>query len=279
MSSPLPDERQQAILDHLGRNGRVLAAELAGLFGVSEDTVRRDLRDLAEAGLCRRVHGGAMPLSPQPRGIAERSRLAPERKQRLARRAAALVRDAVLPGGLLFLDAGSTNLAVARALPPNLRIGIVTNMPAIAATLAGTSGLEVISIGGRVDPEVGGCLGARALREMSGFRFDMALLGACAVDAEAGLCAFHLEDGEMKRAAAAVAASVAAVATSDKLGTVAPFRVLDPGRLGDLVVEPDVPQDIAAALSAAGTRLHRADPEEAPARRASDPDRKQDTDR
>ena len=110
----LPDERQQIILERLARRGRVLAGDLAREFRTSEDTIRRDLREMAAAGQCRRVYGGALPLSPAfgPAGGATAE--APERKAALGRAAAALVRT----GQVVFFDAGSTNAAIARALPP-----------------------------------------------------------------------------------------------------------------------------------------------------------------
>jgi DeoR/GlpR family transcriptional regulator of sugar metabolism len=126
--SLLLQERQARILDLLRNDGRVLAPELARSLGVSEDTVRRDLRGLARAGLCRRVYGGALlpapDASPLPARIAARS----EERQRLARAAANLVE----PGNVVFIDAGSTNVAIAEALPDQMPITLVTNSPAVA---------------------------------------------------------------------------------------------------------------------------------------------------
>ena len=113
MDSPLlTTERQALICALLAEEGRVLASPLARRFNVSEDTVRRDLRDLAQAGLCRRVYGGAVPLAPSDGPLGERRNLAPHRKASLGRAIAATIE----PGALVFIDAGSTNLAVAEAL-------------------------------------------------------------------------------------------------------------------------------------------------------------------
>ncbi|WP_207486049.1 DeoR/GlpR family DNA-binding transcription regulator [Arenibaculum pallidiluteum] len=252
----LPLERQRAILDRLGRDGRVVAADLARAFGTSEDTIRRDLRDLAARGLCQRVYGGALPISPS-QGTATRRRA--ERisgKQALGARLAALVR----PGQTVFIDAGSTNLAAARALPELPGLTVATHDPAIAVALTGRAGIELILLGGRIDAHSGAALGMHALRGAMDMRPDLLLLGACALDAAGGLAAFGYEDAEMKRALVRRAGAVAAAVTNDKLGTAAPHRVGPADILSDLVAEHDAPEDRLSPLRALGLRVHRAEP-------------------
>ena len=251
----LPDERRQAILERLVRRGRVLAGDLAREFHTSEDTIRRDLREMAAAGKCRRVYGGALPLSPASGPLAARRTEAPERKAALGRAAAALAR----PGQVVFFDAGSTNAAIARALPAGLAVTVVTNAPDIAADLVGKPGVELIVIGGRVDPRSGAALGARALRDAGEMRVDLAFLGACAVDVEAGVAAFDAEEAQFKRLIAERAKAVAAAVTTDKLGTAAPFAVAPISRLAHLVVEADAPERALAPLRRAGVSVHRAE--------------------
>ena len=250
----LPDERQQIILDRLMQRGRVLAGDLAREFGTSEDTIRRDLREMASAGKCRRVYGGALPLSPASGPLAARRAEAPERKAALGRVAATLVRS----GQVVFFDAGSTNSAIVRALPAGLGVTIATNAPDIAVDLVGKPGVELILIGGRVDPRSGAALGARALRDAREIRVDLAFLGACAVDAEAGVAAFDVEEAEFKRLVAERAKAVAAAVTTDKLGTAAPFVVAPASRLTHLVVEADAPEEALAPLRRAGVSVYRA---------------------
>ncbi|MDR3376891.1 MAG: DeoR/GlpR family DNA-binding transcription regulator [Ancalomicrobiaceae bacterium] len=254
-SAPLlPGERQKIILDRIERKGRVIAADLAAEFETSEDTIRRDLRDLAAAGLVRRVYGGALPLSPASGTLAERSAEAPERKAALGLATAQLVEA----GQVVFIDAGSTNLAVARALPAGLGITVVTNAPSIAAELTGRAGIELMLIGGRVDPRTGSAIGARALRDLADMRVDLACLGACAVDAEDGVATFCPEEAELKRAVAERARAVVIAMTTEKLATTAPFFVLPIDRLTHLVVEADAPDAELERISAAGTDIHRA---------------------
>jgi DeoR/GlpR family transcriptional regulator of sugar metabolism len=255
LSLSLPDERQQIILDRLARRGRVLAGDLAREFGTSEDTIRRDLREMAAAGRCRRVYGGALPLSPASGPLSARLDEAPERKAALGRAAAALVRS----GQVVFFDAGSTNAAIARALPSGLGVVIATNAPDIAADLVGRPGVELIVIGGRVDPRSGAALGARAMRDAREIRVDLAFLGACAVDVRAGVAAFDAEEAEFKRLVAERAKAVAAAVTTDKLGTAAPFVVAPTSQLTYLVVEADAPERVLAPLRRAGVGVLRAE--------------------
>ncbi len=257
---PMPDERQRHILDHLGRTGRVLATELAQRFGISDDTARRDLRELAAAGLCRRVYGGALPLSSASGSLAQRQHEQTTRKAALGLAGAALIARTMRPHDVLFLDTGSTNLAVARALPAGLRITVVTNAPRVAAEIEALAGIELIMIGGRVDPRCGAALGVRAMRDLDAIRIDLALLGACAVDAAAGLAGFDLEDAEFKRRAAEAAATVVTTTTNEKLGTAAPFGIVPASRLTHLVVEADAPSALVAAFRALGIETHRAAP-------------------
>ena len=146
----LTDERRALILDRLRSHGRVLAADLTAELDVSSDTIRRDLRELDDAGLLRRVHGGALPRHGDAAPFEARARRAPEAKASIARRAAECVRD----GQLVVLDGGTTTLEVARALldKPQLRARVTTTSPPIALVLADHPGLEVTVVGGTLRP-------------------------------------------------------------------------------------------------------------------------------
>ena len=132
----LSEERRDLILERLGRDGKVVAADLSAELAVSPDTVRRDLRELADAGLLRRVHGGALPAAVGARPYAVRREQAPEAKEAIARATSGLFRQ----GQVILLDAGTTTLEVARRLPPDLEATVITNSPPIAVARCGTSG-------------------------------------------------------------------------------------------------------------------------------------------
>lgn len=254
LPSVLPQQRQQAILDRLTKDGRVIAAELAQMFQTSEDTIRRDLRELAARGLCQRVYGGALPISPAAATPAVvRRGAATGRKQALGATLAGLVQ----PGQFVFIDAGTTNLAAARRLPDG--VTVATHDPLIAAELVGRTGIDLILLGGRVDPQSGAALGLTALRAALEMRPDLLLLGACALDAANGLGTFGLDDAEMKRQLINGAGAIIAAVTTDKLGTGAPYIVGPTDILSDLVVEADAPDHALQGLAAIGVRIHRAE--------------------
>jgi DeoR/GlpR family transcriptional regulator of sugar metabolism len=250
----LAAERQQQIFERLGRDGRVLAAALAEAFSTSEDTIRRDLRDLASRGLCRRVYGGALPVSPASNSAQIRIGEATDRKAALGRALAALV----TPGTFIFVDSGSTNLAAVRAFPEGLRVTAATHDPAIAAALSARTEVTLWLIGGRVDPQIGAALGGRTLADVEVLRPDLALLGVCALDPVAGVGAFDPEDAEIKRAILRNAGRVAAALLNEKLETGAPFAVGRTESLDTVVLEADAPESVARAFAERGIDVRRA---------------------
>ena len=254
MTGLLLQERQDLILCRLKAEGRVMAGDLARLFRVSEDTVRRDLREMAAAGLCRRVYGGALPVDARDRPMSERLAIAADRKAALAEAAVALIE----PGSTVFFDAGSTNLAVARRLPPAVRLTVATNAPVIAAELAERPNTEVIVIGGRIDPMVGAAVDAKAMRDVEALRPDLLILGACGFEEGAGITATRYDDAEFKRFVSERSRAVAAALTNEKIGVPAPYPVLPLWRCGAIVVEHDADGETVAAISAAGVRVIKA---------------------
>jgi DeoR/GlpR family transcriptional regulator of sugar metabolism len=257
-SNLLLDERHRFIRERLDAEGRVLATDLARDLGTSEDTIRRDLRELASRGHCRRVYGGALSVSPASGTMAERQTQDIDRKAALAREAVELV----AAGQIVFLDAGSTNLAIARALPNEANMTVVTNAPAIALVLLGRMGFEVILVGGRMDVRAGAALGAQAVRDISGIAADICFLGACAVDAQLGVRAFGFEDTVFKRAVVKSSRVIVVAGTNDKLGTSAPFEVASTAEIDHLVVEHDASTEQLKHFEDVGICVHRASPAE-----------------
>ena len=252
-STLLLKQRQTLIQQQLQADGRVLALDLARQLDVSEDTIRRDLREMAAAGLCQRVYGGALPMAPDGGTLSQRRHEAPERKASLAQAAVTLVRA----GQVLFIDAGSTNLAIASALP-KLALTVITNAPSIAMALMERNEIELIIAGGRVDRRAGASLGPQALRTVERMRPDLCFLGACGADVDAGVTAFNYDEAEFKRSIAGASKAVVVAATSDKLGTAAPFGVLATGLLQHLVLEADADAVHADAFERLGVHVLRA---------------------
>jgi DeoR/GlpR family transcriptional regulator of sugar metabolism len=248
--SLLKEERQQRILDTLRREGKVVASELSAALGTSEDTIRRDLRDLADTGLLLRVHGGALPRTPAASYSARREQ-ASAAKAAIAQAAAALVRD----GQVIILDGGTTTLQVAEHLPPALRATVITNSPPIAVALAEHPAVEVILLGGRLLKSARVTVGAPTVDALAHVRADLCMLGVCSLHPEVGISAPELEECYVKRAMIASAAEVVALASAEKLGTAAPYIVGPLSELTHLVTERSVPADVLDIYRALGITI------------------------
>jgi DeoR/GlpR family transcriptional regulator of sugar metabolism len=252
---PSPLGRRQQIAQRLARGQAVVAGALAQEFGVSEDAVRRDLRALAQEGLCKRVYGGALPLSPASTPIEVRSGEEAARKRALARAAVGLI----TPGQTIFLDTGSTTLQLAGLLPRDMNLQVVTNSLPAAAVLMTRSDVSLIVIGGRVNSTVGGCVDARALAELGRYRFDLCFLGACALLIRDGLAGFDMDDVGIKRRLLEVSATTALMMTNTKLRTSAPFAIGPVSDITHVVLEHDAPGEFASSFRAAGAGVRIAD--------------------
>jgi DeoR/GlpR family transcriptional regulator of sugar metabolism len=250
----LTAERRQYILETLRRDGKIHATELSATLNVSEDTIRRDLRELAEAGLLQRVHGGALPSSPAAASYAARQHQAPTAKAAIAQAAAQLVRH----GQVILLDGGTTTLLVAQRLPLNLRATVITNSPPIAVALAEHPQVEVIVVGGRLYKSSLVAIGAATVEALHAIRADICMLGVCSLHPEVGISVPDLEESHVKRAMIAGAAEVVALASSEKLGTAAPYVVGPLGELTHLVTERAVADEALAAYRAEGISVIRA---------------------
>jgi DeoR/GlpR family transcriptional regulator of sugar metabolism len=251
----LPEERQQRILARLRSEGRVVAVELAEAFEVSEDSIRRDLRELAAQGLCKRVYGGALLPAVTLTPLKQRRTEHPLRKQALAHQAANLVK----PGQTLLIDAGTTNAALAAALPLGFKLSVITNAPHIAQLLLDREDFDVQMIGGRITAAMGGVIGAQAVEQVRRLRADLCFPGACAIDAAHGLWGFDSEEALFKRAMIEASDETVVVATDDKLGAVATHQVVELARVQHLVVEHSADRAARAAFSARGVMVHRAE--------------------
>lgn len=248
-----PERRRDIILERLAADQPVMANQLAEEFGVSEDAIRRDLRDLAEAGKCRRVYGGALPLNDTPPFIDRVDRDFPA-KRSLARAATALI----APDQTVYIDAGTTHLLLAESLVRGRAVSVVTNSVAVAAAIYRRPEVKLFLIGGHVDPNLDGALGATATDQVAHYRPALTFIGACAADPSAGISALDDREAELKRAAAAVGQRLVALVTNDKLGRVAPHHIASCAALDTLIVEHDAPDALCAGFQSAGVTVIRA---------------------
>ncbi|WP_082510238.1 MULTISPECIES: DeoR/GlpR family DNA-binding transcription regulator [unclassified Rhizobium] len=229
-----PDERREFILSSLQTKGRLSTTDLSEHFSVSEDTARRDFREMASAGLIKRVHGAALPISPGTLPFQGRYKIAADVKVKLARLAAQLVlRDQVV-----IIDGGTSNLELARQLPTDLRATIVTNSPLIATATTEHQYLEVILLGGVFDKRSQMTLGARVLDQLHSMNADLCFIGVHGMHEDFGLTTAGYDEVAVKSAMMEAAAEVAAIVTPDKFGTAAAHKI-GPLSLVDTVVTED----------------------------------------
>jgi DeoR/GlpR family transcriptional regulator of sugar metabolism len=247
----LPAERRDLLLARLRADGKLVARELARELGLSEDSLRRDLRDLAAAGLCQRVYGGALPPSPAVVGYAERAAVAPASKSRVAARAAELI----TPGSTVILDGGTTTLAVVRALPPGLSCTVITHSPAIATALLDHPAVEVFVLGGRLFRHSAVTCGAAAAAAAAGVSADMFLLGVTGVHPAEGLTTGDAEEAAMKRILAGRAADTYVLASAEKIGAASRYSVLPLSDVAGIVTDTPLDDPAIAALTELGTPI------------------------
>lgn len=229
----LKEERQQYLLNALKRDGKVVATDISIALDVSEDTIRRDLNELADAGLLRRVHGGAVAKALTETAYTSRSQQQVEAKSSIAEAAARLARD----GQVILLDCGTTTTRLAQVLPETLRATVITNSPPAVMALAEHPYLDVILLGGTLNKATLATVGAETAAALSRFRADICFLGVNGLHPEAGVTDFAYEEAQLKRIMIENAASVVALASADKLGTVAPFVLAPISSLTHLVTE------------------------------------------
>jgi DeoR/GlpR family transcriptional regulator of sugar metabolism len=247
----LTEERRQLILERLQNDGKVVAAELSSSLAVSVDTVRRDLRELADSGLVRRVHGGALPAAIGARPYSVRREQAPAAKAAIARATGRLLRH----GQVILLDSGTTTLEVARNLPPELEATVITNSPPIAVELAEHPRVDVSVLGGKLEKDAHALVGAATIEALRSLRADVLVLGLCSLHPEVGITVVELEESYVKRAMIANAAEVVAVSSAEKLGSAGPYVIAPLEELTYLVTEESAPAEQLDEYRAAGVEV------------------------
>jgi DeoR/GlpR family transcriptional regulator of sugar metabolism len=239
-------ERRESILAQIDREGRVVVSELVASLDVSEDTVRRDLHQLAALGLLKRVHGGALAPAAPPAAFVRRLEDARAEKAALAEAALPLLEHA----RVIVLDGGTTAVGLAARLPQSYDGIVVTNSAPAASALASHAKAEVVIVGGKLLKEQQVAVGASAVEAFRTIRADVCVLGVCAFHPDLGVTTPDGEEAEVKRAMIACSGEVVALATADKLRTASPWVVAELGDIDYLVTDGAV--DLTQPYAAAG---------------------------
>ena len=234
-----PSQRQDLIRAILLDQGKVVCVELAQEMGVSEHTIRRDLHELSKEGICKKVYGGAILQLPDAGALAIRKEHNLSSKDLIGQKCASLIKN----GSCIFIDAGSTNLAIAHNLADELALTVVTNTPDIAAELLKYSNVEVIMLGGRIEKESGSTVGSIATKQIGNIIFDQAFIGGCAMDFELGVTGFNYDDCEFKKTVISRSNQVIIGITAEKTPGAAKFTIASCEDIDVLVVEEKIGKD------------------------------------
>ncbi|HBI08935.1 MAG TPA: DeoR family transcriptional regulator [Franconibacter pulveris] len=240
----LASQRKKRILDILAAEKQVLSGELSQRFGVSEDSIRRDLRELAAEGLLQRVHGGALPVSAALAPFETRKNVQIDSKRAVSRKAAALIQ----PGQVVIIDGGTTTTEMIKQLPVDLPFTAVTHSPGIAVGLVDFPRVDVILIGGRLYKHSVVTVGASMLESINRINADLFFMGVTGVHKNAGFTTGDYEEASVKRALSARAAETVVMASQEKLNSASAFAIGPLSLASTLVVDGELDAELSALL-------------------------------
>ena len=256
----IPDQRRELLLKHLRRDGVLSVQQITQLFGVSHMTVRRDITELESRGLVFTVPGGvriASRLRAEP-SFHDKSVVEQPQKQAMAQAAAELVQD----GMTVYLDAGTTLLAMVPHLAEHAELTVVTNDFGAVEQLFPARHLTVLHIGGRVEPDNHSSVGRLAAATVRQLGFDLAFISASSWDLVRGVTTPSEPKVEVKQAAMAAAQQSVLVTGSSKYGTFGMYKVADLDAFDTVVTDAGLTEAAAQAVRGAGAHLRLAQPRE-----------------
>jgi DeoR family glycerol-3-phosphate regulon repressor len=252
-----PNPRQADLLAAVRAHGSLSVEALAERFGVTLQTVRRDVKRLADAGLLARFHGGVRLPGSTTENLAyrQRQRLNEAAKQRIARQVAADVPD----GSSLIVNIGTTTEAVARALLQHRGLRVITNNLNVAAILSDNAECEVLVAGGLVRNRDRGIVGETTVDFMRQFRVDIGLIGISGIEADGTLRDFDHREVQVARTIIEQSRQLWLVADHSKFGRAAMVEVGRLDQVDRLYTDAEPPETFVPLLQAAGVQCVRAD--------------------
>jgi DeoR/GlpR family transcriptional regulator of sugar metabolism len=245
-------ERKAHLLDVLHRKGRIEAKLVAAELGLSDDTIRRDLRELAAEGKLQRVHGGALPKSPADANLHHRQEIASQSKQQIGKTAAALIK----PNQIVIVDGGTTALQLVLNLRKDQRNTVITHSPTIAVALAPYAEITVVMIGGVLFRHSMVNVGAAAVEAMSHIHADIYFMGVTGVDAKAGLSTGDYEEAYVKKSLSNRAADTIVMASAEKLEVASPYVIMPIADASGIVLDSFAPKDFVKSMRSSGLETH-----------------------
>jgi DeoR family transcriptional regulator, aga operon transcriptional repressor len=251
-------ERRQQISAMVRERGSVQVAPLAERFGVSMQTIRKDLHFLSERGVAERSYGGAIlagaiSVAAEP-AVEMKRAIRTDEKTRIGRLAASMVK----PGESIVLDSGTTTLQIARHLPDDEEITVLTNDFEILAELARKSRISIVMLGGALRRKNMAFYGAQTVSALGDLHVDKLFLGVDGFDVERGITTHFEPEAMLNRKMVEAAQQVIAVTDRSKFGRVCLHRIISIAEIDDLVTDEAVPEAIRAASERLGFAIHLA---------------------
>ncbi len=249
-------QRRLQISELVRQHGSVQVATLARRFGVSMQTVRKDLRYLAERGVMARAYGGAIDSSvvgpspaTEPHYEAKRTSHLDE-KRRIGQRAAALVKA----GDTIAIDSGTTAIQLAESLP-NIEVTVVTNDFGVLGALAPKTNINIVMLGGELRRKNMAFYGGLTVEALDALHVDMLFLGVDGLDLERGITTHYEPEAMLNRKMVEAARVVVAITDSSKFGKICLHRIVPVGDLNVLITNRGAPEDIVQASEQLGFEL------------------------
>lgn len=230
----LKQDRFSSILSEVTQEGSVSLQMLSNKLSVSEDTVRRDLKEMDAQGLLRAVRGGAVSIARIPHHYRDRERTDIEQKQAIARKAI----DLIKPEQVLFFDGGTSVLELAKIIPPDYKVTIITHSFPVANVVEDHPSAELIFLGGRLNKTAFATYGHETLTSISKFQVDYYFFGVTSITVDSLFCK-DLEDAEVKRRMMQHSRKVVGLCTTDKLNTEASYFIEQTKKLNILISEKE----------------------------------------
>ncbi|MCF3948216.1 DeoR/GlpR family DNA-binding transcription regulator [Acidiphilium iwatense] len=253
---PLATSRHDEILKRIAVAGAISVSELTGLFGVSRETIRRDLRFLAQQGRLDVVHGGAARREASEPALDLRASENAQGKAAIGRLAATFVED----GMVVLLDSGTTTLAVARVLVARRNLTVCTGSLAIAQLLCRVPGTRVHMLGGEIDPNDEATFGIDTLEAIGRFRVDAAFIGVGGLSDDGEITDYSRIGAEQRGRMIAAARAAYFVVDHTKFGRLTPVRIPNSRGAAGIVADLPPPAGTLSALADRGSRLFVAAP-------------------
>jgi len=244
----LKKERQAYILHQVNLHNKVLSSSLCAEINVSEDTIRRDLQELAEEGKVIKVHGGALSHSFNQVSFPVNGVYSQSEKRIIAKKAISLIEN----GMFVLTSGGTTILEMARSLPPQLKATFISgSIPAILEYMHHPN-IEVILIGDRISKNSKITVGPEAIAKIRQMKPDLCFLGTNAIDAEQGITDNDWEVVQLKKAMIEASKKVVSLTIAEKVNTVQPIRVCGLDKIDLLVTELDKDDPVLIPYKNAG---------------------------